>query len=77
LRTLQQNLQASLREGKNLNDEIKSLIELSLGWVKETIGIVSGAVALEGSSYGAFATKPDRADMPPRSGLHSTVSHSA
>jgi|GEM_PF-2821931 len=78
LRTLQQNLQVALREGKNLNDEIKGLLELSLGWVRETIDIVATAVAPEGSSYGAFASKPGaRADAPPRPGLNSTVNHSA
>ena len=78
LRTLQQNLQVALREGKNLNDEIKGLLELSLGWVRETIEIVATAVAPEGSSYGAFASKPgSKIDAPPRPGLNSTVSHSA
>jgi FlgN protein len=78
LQALQQKLMVALKEGKNLNNEIKSLLELSIDWVRDTIDIFSKAAAPEGASYGAFATKPNRSEgATVRPGLNSTISHSA
>jgi hypothetical protein len=76
LSILRDRLQCALRESSQLNSEIKELLELSLGWVRETVEIITTAYSPEGSSYGVYATKPTKQESSPPTGLRSTVSHS-
>jgi hypothetical protein len=78
LMRVRERLERALQDTTRLNLEIHGLLELSLGWMRETVEIITSAVAPEGASYTAMGGKnrsPERASAPPS--LSSTISHSA
>lgn len=80
LMRVRERLERALQDTTRLNLEIHGLLELSLGWMRETVDIITSAVAPEGASYTAMGSKKNRSpeglgSAPPA--LSSTISHSA
>jgi predicted anti-sigma-YlaC factor YlaD len=76
LTALRDRLQVAMQESGRLNVEIKGLLELSLGWIRETVELISSACTPEGASYSAPGIRRAEETAPPM-GLRSTISHSA
>ncbi len=77
---VRERLERALRDTTQLNLEIRGLLELSLGWMRETVEIITASVAPEGTSYTAVGNKKHSgasSGVSVPAALSSTVSHSA
>ncbi len=71
---LRSNMDAVLR----LNRESQDLLDLALHWIRDTVEVLSNALAPEATSYNAQGNKAKReGDNSPPSPMQSTISHSA
>jgi hypothetical protein len=69
-----ERLETALRETDRLTREVRGLLELSLGWIRETVDILTAATTPEGVGYTAQGTGSAHSAL--AEGC-STISHSA
>lgn len=72
---VRQRLLRTIEDVGELNRESRSLLDLSLNWVQETVELIAAAVSPEGASYDAHGGKKKGKNKQPP--IQSTINHSA
>jgi chromosome segregation ATPase len=75
IRDARQRLLGVIEEMGRLNQESRSLLDLSLKWIQETVDLITSAISPEAACYNAQGGKKKASGAPPP--IQSTVNHSA
>jgi len=70
---IRQRLLRYMNDAGALNKENKSLLDLSIHWIQETVAILAAALNPSASSYGARSARKPNGDMPPSSTISRAV----
>lgn len=76
---MRDQLRRALLDVAHLNQENRTLLDLSIRWVRETVELIANALTPEGASYTAQGAKnrPDGSGAAPSSLAQSTINHQA
>ncbi|HEY9746827.1 MAG TPA: flagellar protein FlgN [Oculatellaceae cyanobacterium] len=73
-RDVRMRLSRAVQDMGRLNQESRSLLDLSLNWIQETVEIITAAISPEAASYDAQGGKAKNGETP--APIQSTVNHS-